>query len=124
VDGLRLKCPRTGTPLKRLKVGGVETDVCEDCGGLWLDRLELGRFEAPDSVLGAALAAHLEQFALVIIDAAVRLRCPRHPDVVMRKRRYGREVPVAIDECPECGGIWLDADELVQIRTLRAKPAE
>ena len=36
-----LRCPRSSMPLNRLRIGGVDTDVCEDCGGLWLDRLEL-----------------------------------------------------------------------------------
>jgi Zn-finger nucleic acid-binding protein len=103
-----------------LRVGGVETDVCEDCGGVWLDRLELARFQAPGSLIGEALEAHLGQFARVILGGAARLRCPRHPGVVMLRRRYSRDVAVEIDECPECGGVWLDADELVLIRRSRA----
>jgi len=39
-----LHCPRTPSiPLRKLRIGGINTDVCEDCGGLWLDRLELAR---------------------------------------------------------------------------------
>lgn len=112
-----LRCPRsTSIPLWKLRVGGIDTDVCEDCGGLWLDRLELARFEDPASAFGDALAAHLSQFPPALIDHSVRLRCPHHPDVVMRRRKYSAAVPVDIDECPQCGGIWLDADELAQIR--------
>jgi Zn-finger nucleic acid-binding protein len=36
-----LSCPRDATRLTRLRVGGVDTDVCESCGGLWLDTDEL-----------------------------------------------------------------------------------
>jgi len=97
-------------------IGGAGVDVCESCGGLWLDRLELARFEEPDSVLGEALLAHLSQFPVTIVDRSVRLHCPRHPEVVMMRRPFSRAYPVAIDECPECGGLWLDADELAQIR--------
>jgi Zn-finger nucleic acid-binding protein len=45
-----LGCPRCGAPLTELRVGGTRTDICEQCGGLWLDRLELARFEDPDSM--------------------------------------------------------------------------
>ena len=111
-----LACPRCAAPLSRVLIGGVGVDVCEACGGLWLDRLELARFEEPDSVLGDALLAHLSQFPVAIVDRSARLRCPRHREVVMMRRAFSRAYPVEIDECPECGGVWLDADELAQIR--------
>jgi Zn-finger nucleic acid-binding protein len=99
-----------------MPIGGITVDVCESCGGLWLDRLELARFEQPDSVLGEAMLAHLSQFPVAIVDRSARLRCPRHPGVVMMRRAFSTAVPVEIDECPQCGGVWLDADELAQIR--------
>ena len=37
----------------------------------------------------------------------------------MLRRPYGARVPVEIDECPQCGGVWLDADELASIRDAR-----
>ena len=37
-------------------------------------------------------------------------------DVVMLRRKFSAAVPVEIDVCPQCGGIWLDSDELAQIR--------
>jgi Uncharacterized protein conserved in bacteria len=115
-----LRCPRTDTPLARLRVGGVDTDVCEDCGGVWLDHAELGRFDRPDTVLGDAVVAHLRQFPPGLVDHSRRLRCPRHRAVVMLRRRYSAEVPVEIDVCPECGGVWLDTGELAAIREWRA----
>ena len=111
-----LRCPRSSTPLSPLRIGGVNTDVCEDCGGLWLDRHELARFEHPDSAFGDALVAHLSQFPPVLLDHSVRLNCPHHHDVVMLRLRFSAAVPVTIDECPQCGGVWLDSDELAQIR--------
>jgi uncharacterized protein len=110
-----LGCPRCVTPLRRLRIGGVDTDICEACGGVWLDRLELSRFENPDSALGDALVAHLSQIPAALTDHAARLRCPRHPGVVMLRRAFSRTIPIQIDECPECGGLWLDTGELAQI---------
>jgi Zn-finger nucleic acid-binding protein len=111
-----LTCPRCSAGLAATPIGGISVDVCESCGGLWLDRLELARFGEPDSVLGEALLAHLSQFPVAIVDRSARLPCPRHPGVVMMRRAFSPAVAVEIDECPQCGGIWLDADELAQIR--------
>ena len=111
-----LGCPRCSTSLTRLRIGGVDTDLCESCGGVWLDRLELSRFEDPDSVPGKALVEYLGRIPTALIDQAARLRCPRHPGVVMLRRAFSRAIPIQIDECPECGGLWLDAGELTQIR--------
>jgi uncharacterized protein len=116
MTGPVLRCPRSAAPLARLRIGGVDTDVCEDCGGLWLDRLELARFEHPDSVMGDALVAHLGQFPPTLVDHSIRLRCPHHPDVVMLRHRFSATIAVEVDECPQCGGVWLDTDELARIR--------
>jgi Zn-finger nucleic acid-binding protein len=102
--------------LARVRIGGVDTDVCEDCGGLWLDRNELARFDQPEVAFGDALVVHLQQFPGAVIDHSVRLRCPQHADVVMLRRPYSSQVRVAIDQCPQCGGVWLDTDELAEIR--------
>jgi Zn-finger nucleic acid-binding protein len=111
-----LNCPRCLTPLARLRLGGVDTDVCEHCGGLWLDRLEVARFQNPADAFGDALVAHLSQFPMPLMDHSQRVRCPRHPAAVMRRRPFSAATPVPIDECPECGGLWLDANELAAIR--------
>lgn len=111
-----LKCPRTGALLSRVRIGGIDTDCCEDCGGLWLDRFELAKLQGAGNPFGDALAAHLAQFPMPLIDPSQRLACPRHPSVTMLRRMHSRGVPVEIDECPECGGVWLDAAELDQIR--------
>jgi Zn-finger nucleic acid-binding protein len=111
-----LGCPRCGAQLTQLRVGGTTTDICERCGGLWLDRLELSRFEDPDSVFGDALVARLTEIRATLVDHTARLRCPRHPGAVMLRRAFSRTIPIQIDECPQCGGLWLDAGELAQIR--------
>ena len=103
-----------------MRIGGVDTDVCEQCGGLWLDRNELARFDHPEAAFGDALVAHLQQFPAALLDHSVRLRCPHHLDTMLSRRPYSSSVRVEMDQCPQCGGIWLDADELAHIRRLRA----
>ena len=84
----QLKCPRCAEALTPVRIGGVDTDVCERCGGLWLDRNELARFDPPDVAFGDALVAHLQQFPASLMDHSLRLRCPHHDDVVMARRPY------------------------------------
>ena len=47
-----MTCPRCKVPLNVSQRQGVETDVCPDCRGVWLDRGELdkiiSRYEAFD----------------------------------------------------------------------------
>jgi len=50
------------------------------------------------------------------VDPAKRRRCPRCPDSVLMRHFSSATRAVAIDECPTCGGLWLDSGELEQIR--------
>ena len=97
-------------------VPDVEIHVPE----LDIDRLEITRFERPEQAFGDALVAHLQQFPAQLLDHAIRLRCPRHRDVTRLRRTYAAHARVEIDECPQCGGVWLDADELASIRDARS----
>ena len=42
----------------------------------------------------------------------------------MARRHWSVRYEVEIDECPTCGGIWLDAGELAAIRALFATEEE
>lgn len=43
-----MKCPRCGGDLKEKRHHHVTIDVCEDCGGTWLDKGELAMLEHVD----------------------------------------------------------------------------
>ena len=60
----------------------------------------------------------MEKYRNDNFDPARRLRSPRHPEVVMLRRFFSAKRQIEIDECPRCGGIWLDAGELAMIRKL------
>jgi len=113
-----MKCPRTGNNLKPIKVGKMEIDISEGCGGVWFDQHELNKFVSPSSMVGELLAEHMKEFHKPLIGSEKRLNCPRHTDVVMMRRFYSGKLQIEIDECPQCGGIWLDTEELDGIREL------
>jgi len=113
-----MDCPRTGKPLKAVKVGGIEVDISEGCGGVWFDNHELKKFTSTSSELGKVLAEHLKSFHNSLADDGQRLNCPKDTDVVMMRRYFSARQQIEIDECPACGGVWLDAEELESIHDL------
>jgi Zn-finger nucleic acid-binding protein len=113
-----MQCPRCGKSLSTVRVGSLETDICHSCAGIWFDRFELSKVDEAHEVLGEFLLEELVPHDRLLVATSSRLRCPRDTDVVMMRRRFSPEQPIMIDECPACGGVWLDADELSAIRAL------
>ena len=113
-----MKCPRTGKQLEPVVVDGIEIDLSLGCGGVWFDRFELDKFDEIHEKAGAVLIEHMQQFHKPLLNPGVRLKCPKDPDVVMMRRYYSPKQQIEIDECPQCGGVWLDAEELSEIRAL------
>jgi len=104
-----MKCPKcTKSGLNELKVKGraIRLDVCPGCKGLWFDRKELE----------------------TLLDISVkRIKFP--PDAIKqsnhcpacKKPLYAFCYPstmVIVDMCAHCEGIWLDANEFKEIKSV------
>ncbi|WP_455212366.1 TFIIB-type zinc ribbon-containing protein [Kaarinaea lacus] len=113
-----MRCPRTNKKLTPVKIHGIEIDLSEGCGGVWFDRFELEKFDEAHEGAGRILVEHMRMHHQALTDPSKRLNCPIHTDVVMMRRYYSGKQQIEIDECPQCGGIWLDAEELAAIREL------
>ncbi|HEB93240.1 MAG TPA: hypothetical protein ENI94_07195 [Gammaproteobacteria bacterium] len=113
-----MKCPRTRKLLKPIKVAGIDLDISEGCGGIWFDNFELDKLNQSSIAMGEVLIEHLREYHNPLVDVNKRLNCPRDTDVIMMRRFYSSKFQIEIDECPQCGGIWLDAEELEKIREL------
>lgn len=110
-----MNCPACDSALETLNVEGLAVDVCRSgCGGLWFDNFELRRVDALDEKLGTALA-HME-FNPDAVVLREKRPCPKCEGITMLQHKFSREKPVIVDECPSCGGIWLDGGELAEIR--------
>lgn len=110
-------CPRCGVPLVTERYeADVDVDVCEQCGGTWVDKGELERVQAarehkhgyelrhdPDTV-GASIEMARQS---VLPEAA----CPKC-GATMDRHEYGLASQVLIDRCPHDHGLWLDKGEL------------
>lgn len=108
-------CPACGAQLTALSVEGLVVDVCRDgCGGLWFDNFELDKVDEWHERLGETLVGlDINPEAVVIRD---RRSCPKCHGVVMMQHKFRPDKPVLVDECPNCGGMWLDGGELAEIR--------
>lgn len=111
-----LKCPACGHKLIEMTVDDLAVDVCEGgCGGIWFDNGEIEYVDDADEAAGTILTKVRERWAAAV-DRNRKRACPHCKGILMLRRQYAPRQPVAIDECPGCGGIWLDAGELQAIR--------
>lgn len=113
-----MKCPRTGDDLTVVKVGKIAIEISEKCGGVFFDNRELEAFDEQHEKRGKVLVDHLKQFTPPKLNLSERISCPKCESVVMARNYYSPRNQVEIDECPGCGGIWLDYGELEKLRRL------
>jgi Zn-finger nucleic acid-binding protein len=113
-----MRCPACENELQEITVGDVVVDVCQGgCGGIWFDNFEIKKFDEPHESEGEPLL-DIEQDESLVVDRTKKLKCPKCTDVVMMRHFFSVKKKVEVDECPGCGGFWLDAGELVKIRSL------
>ena len=103
-------CPKCGTDELAGGMGafGVEVDRCGSCGGVWLDKGELGVYFKDASKFDAALGE-----ALKTAKASFR-RCPRCVKDMLAARL--EKAGVELDSCPNCSGLWLDKGEFDELK--------
>jgi Zn-finger nucleic acid-binding protein len=113
-----MKCPACPNQLQQMTVGDVTVDVCKGgCGGIWFDNFELKKFDEPHESAGEALL-DIERDEGFVVDLNKKRNCPKCSDIVMMRHFFSVKKQVTVDECPACAGIWLDAGELRQIRSM------
>lgn len=113
-----MTCPACGRELVTVPVGPVAADVCTNgCAGIWLDDSELEKIDEQSESVGASLL-EIEGDRSVSVELERRRTCPKcGPETVMMRHFTSVARKVVIDECPNCGGIWLDSGELNGLRT-------
>lgn len=113
-----MKCPACSNILEQVTAAEVAVDVCKNgCGGIWFDNFEIKKFDEPHESAGLALL-EIECEKNIIVDRIKRFNCPKCDDIVMMRHFSSVKKEVTVDECPGCGGFWLDAGELRSIREL------
>ncbi len=110
-----MKCPACFNALTPLQVGSLKVDVCSGgCGGIWFDAFELQEAdEEHETVAGPLL--HIRRQPHVHVDPTRKRECPRCLNQKLLRHRLNPRSKVVVDECPACGGCWLDHGELATI---------
>ncbi|MCH8217393.1 MAG: zf-TFIIB domain-containing protein [Planctomycetes bacterium] len=111
-----MKCPACDNQLEQRIVGDVAVDVCNNgCAGIWFDNFELEKFDEKHEAAGESLL-QIERNPEISVDHSQKRHCPKCETQKMLKHFMSVKREVEVDECPNCGGFWLDAGELGQIR--------
>jgi len=118
-----MKCPACYNELTQLEVGSIVVDVCQDgCGGIWFDAFELQRVDEEQERAGEPLL-HIRRNERLTVDQSRKRECPRCTGVKLHRHFFSAKRRVEVDQCPNCGGYWLDAGELALVRAERAQAA-
>ncbi|MDH4316966.1 MAG: zf-TFIIB domain-containing protein [Desulfobulbaceae bacterium] len=109
-------CPACENELRIIKLENISLDVCtEGCGGVWFDRFELQKMDEAHEFTDESLF-DLNIKPKVKVDQSKKRKCPKCASIVMMKHFFSPKQEAKVDECPKCGGFWLDEGELFQIR--------
>lgn len=92
---------------------GVVVDYCPSCQGIWFDKGELNHFSKSPMTFAKHLQNGLKN------PQASSCSCPRC-DIAMKEGGFIKD-ELLIDQCPSCGGVWLDAQELTAVRLAEAE---
>ena len=118
-----MKCPACFNDLSTLHVGSLAVDVCQGgCGGIWFDGFELQRVDEPQEEAGQQLV-NVQRDPRIAVDTMRKRQCPRCPDMKLMRHFFSSKRQVEVDQCPNCGGYWLDAGELARIRAEKGQAA-
>ena len=120
-----MNCPACGRPLSTQVAGPITVDTCSGgCGGIWFDHFELKKVDEQTEAAGESLL-EVPRDSSLKVDTSKRRSCPKcGPEIVMARHYSSVKRQVTIDECPKCGGIWLDPGELADIRSEFANEAK
>ena len=111
-----MQCPACFNSLSPLQVGKVTVDVCQGgCGGIWFDAFELQRVDDQEEAAGEAML-HIQKDPKIQVDPTRKRSCPKCEGIKFKRHYFSARRRIEVDECPNCGGYWLDAGELAQIR--------
>ena len=108
-----MNCPRDGAHLSKATIDDIELDACPECAGIWLDYREL------KAVCGLSfteveqnLRKSLDSDQGEAVPSQRYMPCPRCPEGRLQQIAYTYMLPVRVDRCDQCLGIWVDNHEL------------
>ena len=111
-----MKCPACFNELSQMTVGHLTVEICRGgCGGIWFDAFELQRVDEPQES-GAEWLVNIERDPSLRVDHTRKRSCPKCAEIKLKRHYFSAKRRVEVDQCPGCGGYWLDGGELEKIR--------
>ena len=106
-----------------MQVGSLAVDVCQGgCGGIWFDAFELQKVDEERETAGEPLL-NIQRDERLVVDPSRKRECPRCAGMKLHRHFFSAKRRVEVDQCPNCGGYWLDAGELALIRAEKSQAA-
>jgi Zn-finger nucleic acid-binding protein len=117
-EGRPLNCPDCGKVAEIVRLGTLELDLCDACGGLWFDRNELERLpkEVPPADLSDEIQALVSRLSAHRIVPKIYPLCPLCHES-MNRAQYQKVSGVVVHRCMTCG-VWLDGTNAAKFFSL------
>ena len=123
VTRLEPVCPACSRALSRSDIEGNVLHACMECGGMWITPQAFSEMlESADELLSATTRPSCSYEKTFMRSDSSRL-CPSC-DAQMDNYQYQYTSGIWIDACPNGHGIWLDAGEMILIKSHHRKMAE
>lgn len=125
-----MQCPNCHGSLREITYEDALIHTCDDCGGEFigaeaLSHIVATRVEQFPEAEAADLSDLKPEFGSSSPGAKMlpTLNCPQC-EGVMSVGNYGGDSGIFIDRCDDCGGVWLDQDELENVQILSERWAD
>lgn len=114
-----MQCPACSSALSPVEAApGLIIDWCQSgCRGLWFDNLELQQIDETHEHPHSPILAGERELPTGTAPSRKARQCPRCETVTLFRHHFSVKREILVDSCPQCGGHWLDAGELAQIRS-------
>ena len=112
-------CPDSKVPMQQKTIHGIEVDMCPHCGGVWLDKGEIGRLRRlqPEEIRDFAPPPPERLPARAHAPACPVCAKPLHPF----KYAGGK---IELETCENLDGLWIESNQLEQLAALAKPPVE
>ncbi|MEM7001142.1 MAG: zf-TFIIB domain-containing protein [Pseudomonadota bacterium] len=108
-----MQCPKCTGTLEPLQVGESNLRRCSDCHGLWCKPEQLAQLQ--DEWMSEALVDVGNPRVGSRLNRLADIKCPEGHGL-MERRHDAEQRHVWYEECPVCGGIFLDAGEFTDLK--------
>lgn len=122
-----IHCPVCRIPMKPLRAGDVDLDLCPRCDGVWFDSGELNlildRLADSPAIPLSPMQDDLKDMISAPEPAGDRMTgCPRC-GMPMDRRNFAYDSSLSVDKCSLCGGVWAKGENLAEMAAcMRGEP--